>query len=135
VDYEDRGLAAVPKLVGGPRYSRPPVGTPSRLERPPDPDDLPLVAERTPEEDELARELGIDAPTVTMAVASPVATASPLTTASGLTAMSVDAGGHPSTHPNGSWSAGSGTMATKSPLPRRGLGGLLRGRSDRSGAS
>ncbi len=48
MDYDDRGLGAMPKLVGGPRYTRPPVGLPP-AERPSDPDDLPLESERASE--------------------------------------------------------------------------------------
>jgi hypothetical protein len=128
VDYDDHGLAAMPKLVGGPRYSRPPVVIPSRIERPPDPDDLPLVAEWTPEDVALAAELGLDATTTELAAPAFV-------TPPSLTAASADAGGHASSHPNGSWSTGSGSIATEISPARRGFGGLFRGRRDRSGAS
>jgi hypothetical protein len=44
---------ALPKLYGAPAYARP--ARPSEtIERPVDPDDLPLEVERTPEEHELA---------------------------------------------------------------------------------
>jgi hypothetical protein len=128
VDYDDHGLAAMPKLVGGPRYSRPPVGAPPRVERPPDPDDLPLVAERTPEDEALAAELGVEVSPAT-ALAGPTLTAATVTTAP------LDTSGHAPAHPNGSWSTSSGTSATASSLPRRGFGSLFRGRSDRSGAA
>jgi hypothetical protein len=59
VDYDDRGLAAMPKLVGGPKYSRPPVLGLPHAERPLDPDDLPLLSERTPEDHALAESLGL----------------------------------------------------------------------------
>jgi len=127
VDYDDSGLAAMPKLVGGPRYSRPPVVIPVRIERPPDPDDLPLVAEWTLEDRALAAELGLDAPSATEVVAPAFVTAP--------AAAPVDAGGHASAHPDGSWSVSGGSIATEIPPARRGLGGLLRGRRDRSGAS
>jgi hypothetical protein len=119
----------MPKLVGGPRYSRPPVAIPSRIERPPDPDDLPLVAEWTPEDIALAAELGLDATTAT----DPAEPA--FATAPSMTAASADASAHASAHPNSSWSVGSGTIATEAPPARRGLGGLFRSRRDRSGAS
>lgn len=78
MDYDDRGLAALPRLVGGPKYSRPPVGI-QRVERPPDPDDLPLVSERTPEDRELASQLGLDGmPALTATTdAGPAAAPSP----------------------------------------------------------
>jgi hypothetical protein len=44
---------ALPKLYGAPAYARPPR-TSETIERPVDPDDLPLEVERTPEEHELA---------------------------------------------------------------------------------
>jgi hypothetical protein len=60
VDYDDHSIAAMPKLVGAPNYSRPPVAAAFRVERPVDPDDLPLVSERTSEDHDLARELGLE---------------------------------------------------------------------------
>ena len=48
---------ALPKLYGAPAYARPPVVPVDAVERPFDPDDLPLEAERTHEEHELASEL------------------------------------------------------------------------------
>jgi hypothetical protein len=110
VDYDDRGLAALPKLVGGPKYSRPPMTTVSRAERPLDPDDLPLESARTDEDEALARELGLGASSVAFATA----------------------GGDGNGHPNGSWSI-SGS-AGDSPTRRRGFGGLFRSRHGRSGA-
>ena len=44
---------ALPKLYGAPAYARPPRPS-ETIERPVDPDDLPLEVERTPEEHELA---------------------------------------------------------------------------------
>ncbi len=44
---------AVPKLYGAPAYARPPKPVPM-IERPVDPDDLPLEFLRTPDEHELA---------------------------------------------------------------------------------
>jgi hypothetical protein len=48
---------ALPKLYGGPAYARPPVVPAAAVERPFDPDDLPLEAERSREEQKLASEL------------------------------------------------------------------------------
>jgi hypothetical protein len=69
VDYDDQGLAAMPKLVGGPKYSRPPVPV-ERAERPPDPDDLPLMSDWTPEDEELAAQLGLGTAATTAALAA-----------------------------------------------------------------
>lgn len=44
---------ALPKLYGAPAYARPPRSS-DPIERPVDPDDLPLEVERTPEETEFA---------------------------------------------------------------------------------
>lgn len=43
---EDRGHVAMPKLYGAPAYARPPLLPVSPVERPFDPDDLPLESER-----------------------------------------------------------------------------------------
>ncbi len=48
---------ALPKLYGAPAYARPPVVPVAAVERPFDPDDLPLEAERSREEQKLASEL------------------------------------------------------------------------------
>lgn len=53
---EERGYA-LPKLYGAPAYARPPAQPVAPVERPFDPDDLPLEAERTHEEQELLRRL------------------------------------------------------------------------------
>jgi hypothetical protein len=45
---------ALPKLYGAPAYARPPAAV-AHTTRPIDPDDLPLEAERTEEEQALAR--------------------------------------------------------------------------------
>ncbi len=111
MNHDDRGLVSLPKLVGGPRYTRPPVGLPQTA-RPPDPDELPLVSERTPEDHALAQELGIGP--------SPSATH---TTA-------VDAGN--GARPNGSWTAADGRAATGRRSLHLGFG-LFRGRKDQSG--
>jgi hypothetical protein len=129
VDYDDHGLTAMPKLVGGPRYSRPPVSVAPRIERPPNPDDLPLVAERTPEDEALAAELGVDAQAAAVLAVPTYATVQTVATASAATS------GLEPAHPNGTWTAGSGTSAVGTPSPRRGFGGLFRGRSGGSGAS
>jgi hypothetical protein len=113
---DDRGLAAMPKLVGGPTYSRPPQAGAPRVERPPNPDDLPLVAEWTPEDAALAMELGLEAA---------VAAAS-----SGATAGQPADNGRAAVLPDGTHSPGNGTAA-QAASSRRGLGGLFRGRSGR----
>ncbi len=115
MDNDDRGLAAMPKLVGGPTYSRPPVVAP-RTELPPDPDDLPLKSEWTPEDQDLAAQLGLDDGSA----------------ASGTATAPVVEPGRASTGPNATWSPGSGTAVEPTPM-RRGIGGLLRSRSRRSG--
>src|SRR5262245_51225918 len=53
---EERQVA-MPKLMGAPAYARPPVVPTAPVERPFDPDDLPLESERTREEAELAASL------------------------------------------------------------------------------
>ena len=51
---EDRAAqGAMPKLYGAPAYARPPVVAASPVERPFDPDDLPLESERSSEDQEL----------------------------------------------------------------------------------
>jgi hypothetical protein len=54
---EDRGLGAMPKLYGAPAYARPVVVPVAPVDRPHDPDDLPLEAEREPEAPELVGQL------------------------------------------------------------------------------
>ena len=46
---EDRGLGAMPKLYGAPAYARPPAVPVAPVDRPIDPDDLPLESERSPD--------------------------------------------------------------------------------------
>jgi hypothetical protein len=46
----------MPKLYGAPAYARPPIVPVKPVERPFDPDDLPLEAERPPEHWELGAE-------------------------------------------------------------------------------
>ena len=43
---DDRGHVAMPRLYGAPAYARPPLQPVSPVERPLDPDDLPLESER-----------------------------------------------------------------------------------------
>jgi hypothetical protein len=108
VDYDDRGLAAMPKLVGGPKYARPPAAGIQKSERPPDPDDLPLLSARTDEDHALARELGLDG----LSKWDGAAPAS----------LAADSAGH--------------AAAAKPSSSIRGLGGIIRGRGNgRSGAS
>ena len=47
---DDRGHVALPKLYGAPAYSRPRVAPTQPVERPFDPDELPLTSELSPEE-------------------------------------------------------------------------------------
>ena len=54
---DEHGQVARPRLYGAPAYARPPVVPVAVSERPFDPDDLPLEAERTHEEHELVVEL------------------------------------------------------------------------------
>jgi len=54
---DEHAHVALPKLYGAPAYARPPVAPVAPVERPFDPDDLPLEAERSREEERLAREL------------------------------------------------------------------------------
>jgi len=54
---EDRGHGALPKLYGAPAYARPPMTATNPIDRPFDPDELPIEAERSPEEKELLRQL------------------------------------------------------------------------------
>ncbi len=46
---DDRGHVALPKLYGAPAYSRPRVVPVQPVERPFDPDELPLASELSPE--------------------------------------------------------------------------------------
>ncbi len=103
----------MPKLVGGPTYSRPPVVV-ERTERPPDPDDLPLMSEWTPEDHELAAQLGLDGGPRDPGVAT----------------ASAPGAGHPTASSSVTWSAGSSTTV-ESGATRRGLGGLFRGKERR----
>ena len=54
---EDRGIGAMPKLYGAPAYARPEVVPVMPVDRPFDPDALPLENELTSEERELVTEL------------------------------------------------------------------------------
>ena len=54
---EDRGHGAMPKLYGAPAYARPPALPVDPVDKPFDPDDLPLEAERTNEDAELLEQL------------------------------------------------------------------------------
>jgi hypothetical protein len=54
---DDLGHSALPKLFGAPAYARPPVAPVNPVERPFDPDDLPLEAELTSEELNLVDQL------------------------------------------------------------------------------
>jgi hypothetical protein len=47
---DDQGHVALPKLYGAPAYSRPQVAPTRPVERPFDPDELPLASELSPEE-------------------------------------------------------------------------------------
>jgi hypothetical protein len=54
---DDRGHVALPKLYGAPAYARPPVMPVRPVERPFDPDELPLTSELSPEEQGPADEI------------------------------------------------------------------------------
>jgi hypothetical protein len=54
---EDRGLGAMPKLYGAPAYARPPAVPVAPVDRPVDPDDLPLESVRSLEDPESADQL------------------------------------------------------------------------------
>jgi hypothetical protein len=58
---EETAHVALPKLYGAPAYARPTVVPVMRLERPFDPDALPLEAQQTEEERQLAQELAAEA--------------------------------------------------------------------------
>ena len=120
----------MPKLVGGPKYSRPPTSGAPKTERPLDPDDLPLVSSWTEEDRALAEELGLEAVGTSTGSTGTAA----FRTASIAMAPSVDAVGHAASHPNGTWSVSSGSSSSAS-LSRRGFGAIFRGRSGRSGTS
>lgn len=120
MDFDDRGVVSLPKLVGGPRYSRPPVPGVAHAPRPPDPDEFPLVSERTPEEHALAQELGIE-PSASGSVATQAAP-------SGAAAEESDQ----AHHPNGTWTVANGVAAGQARSGVRGFG-LFRGRNGRSG--
>lgn len=64
---------ALPKLYGAPAYARPPVAAANPVERPIDPDDLPLLAEMTAEDlEELEDIIGVAAsPDMAHDVAAP----------------------------------------------------------------
>ena len=53
----DEQHVALPKLYGAPAYARPPRLVPAEVEKPFDPDDLPIEVEQTPEEREFAATL------------------------------------------------------------------------------
>jgi hypothetical protein len=57
VSSEHDPFFAFPALFGAPAYARPP-GHVDDIDRPFDPDDLPLAAEQSPEECALMRDLG-----------------------------------------------------------------------------
>ena len=54
---EEQAHVALPKLYGAPAYARPVVVPVASAERPFDPDALPIEAEQTEEERELARQI------------------------------------------------------------------------------
>ncbi len=54
---EDRVHVALPKLYGAPAYARPPVVAVQPVDRPFDPDELPLEAELTREERDIVSQL------------------------------------------------------------------------------
>jgi hypothetical protein len=54
--YPEDEHVAHPRLYGAPAYARPPLPV-TLTELPPDPDDLPIAAYQTPEEQEIAERL------------------------------------------------------------------------------
>jgi hypothetical protein len=116
VDLDDREVVSLPKLVGGPRYARPPKVGVAVTPRPPDPDELPLASERTPEEHALAQELGID----TSSLNPPAAHAA-------------NEGAGRALHSSGSWTAADGKIGAEARSGHR-AHSLFRGRNGRSGA-
>jgi hypothetical protein len=56
VSTEEQQHVALPKLVGGPKYTRPPAAVPVQP-RPFDPDEMPIDAFRTEDERDLAESL------------------------------------------------------------------------------
>jgi len=54
---DDRGHGAMPKLYGAPAYARPPALPVNPVEKPFDPDDLPLEAVRANEDAELVSQV------------------------------------------------------------------------------
>ncbi len=54
---DERGQFALPKLYGAPAYARPPLVPVAPVDRPFDPDDLPLESEQSREEREIAEQL------------------------------------------------------------------------------
>jgi len=118
VDYDDRGLASMPKLVGGPKYTRPPVVAFHPVERPPDPDDLPLESARTPDDEAMAQDLGLSS---SLAAAG----------------VSDKAAGRTAAHPGSTQAKSGGKTGGKAETSssRRRLGGLFRGRNGKTGAA
>jgi hypothetical protein len=56
-EQQQQQHVALPKLYGAPAYARPPRQAVAVVDRPLDPDDLPIEAIQTPEERELAATL------------------------------------------------------------------------------
>ncbi len=54
---EEHVHVALPKLYGAPAYARPPIAAAAPVERPFDPDELPIESQQTEAERELARQL------------------------------------------------------------------------------
>ena len=70
---DDHGLGAMPKLYGAPAYARPPLAPVAPVDRPYDPDDLPIAAERSDEDAELVARLE-GRPYASVATTDPVPT-------------------------------------------------------------
>lgn len=70
---DDHGHVALPKLYGAPAYARPPLRPVSPVERPFDPDDLPLESERDGEAQRLADQPPANGHEVAAAIARPSA--------------------------------------------------------------
>ena len=114
MDYDDRGHGSMPKLVGGQTYRRPPAVGVQRIQRPPDPDDLPIASARTQEDEVTVRERNLDPAGATGS--------SPLTATAPGEFRPADEG----------WNASASSWSPSAPL-RGAILGLFRGRAGRSG--
>jgi hypothetical protein len=77
VAIDDQQHVALPKLYGVPAYGRPPAVPAKPVERPFDPDQLPIEAVQTDRERELARQLAAGVPVMVSRAANVPAAAAP----------------------------------------------------------